>query len=95
MSVQEATTYSVAQLNAAIKALGGIPQFADEQGSDALSGAWGQLVTLIGFLIPNSLGAGGVELPEFANNAAALLGGLVIGQFYRITATDAVAQVHA
>ena len=97
MSVQEATTFSVAQLNAAITALGGTPTFTDEQAPDALSGAWGQFVTLIGFQIPNNLGAGGVELPTFADNAAALAGppALVIGQFYRITGTDGVAQVHA
>lgn len=95
MSVATATNFSVAQLNAAIKALGGVPVAGDEQAEDALSTAWGQFVTLIGTLVPNSLGAGGVELPTFADNAAAVLGGLAIGQFYRITGADTVAQVHA
>ncbi len=34
------------------------------------------------------------NVQEFLNNAAALLGGLVAGDLYRITATDAVAIVH-
>ena len=91
MSAAEATTFSVAQLNAAITALGGVPVATDEQGRDALSTAWGQLVTLLGFLIDNAT-AGTGALQEFADNAAALGGGLVAGQFYRTG--DAVKQVH-
>lgn len=95
MSAAEATTFMVVQLNAAITALGEPPAAVDPSAPDALSVAWDQFITRVGTIIPNSLGAGGAELPVYADNAAALAGGLSIGQFYRITATDGVAQVHA
>lgn len=91
MSVQEATTFSVAQLNAAITALGGVPTFTDESAVDALSGAWGELVTLLGVVIDNQT-AGTGALQEFADNLTAVAGGLAVGQFYRTG--DAVKQVH-
>ena len=91
MSVATATNFSVAQLNAAITALGGTPLAVDESAEDALSTAWGQFVSLLGFLVDNASSGTGA-LPEFVDNAAANVGGLVNGQFYRTA--DAVKQVH-
>jgi len=91
VSVATATNFSVAQLNAAITALGGTPTATDESAEDALSTAWGQFVSLLGFNFA-AAGGGDASLPVFADNAAALGGGLVNGQFYRTG--DAVKQVH-
>lgn len=93
----EAPEASVTALNAALVNLG-VPAPAaagDPFAADAYQTAFIEFIQRMGFLIPNDQGAGGVELPTFANNAAATGGGLAIGQFYRITGTDGVAQVHA
>lgn len=42
-----------------------------------------------------STGNAKLVIPTFANNAAAITGGLVIGQFYLITGTDTVGIVHS
>lgn len=46
------------------------------------------------FLIGDILSLPFPNVPVYANNAAALLGGLVIGNIYRITGTDHVGIVH-
>lgn len=92
----EAPTAGVDALNAALVNLGvPVPAAADAEAADGYQTAFIEFAQRVGFLIPNDQGAGGVELPEFADNAAAVGGGLAIGQFYRITGADTVAQVHA
>jgi hypothetical protein len=46
------------------------------------------------FLIGDILSLPVPNVPVYANNAAALVGGLVIGNIYRITGTDQVGIVH-
>jgi hypothetical protein len=46
------------------------------------------------FLIGDILSLPFPNVPVYANNAAALVGGLVIGNIYRITGTDQVGIVH-
>jgi len=46
------------------------------------------------YLIEDILSLPFPNVPVYANNAAALAGGLVVGNIYRITATDYVGIVH-